>query len=104
MIGWRSVLAAADIEQAAFQVDLVPSHLDQFRDSKPVTVSQHDEHAVPESIAADAHGRNPESLDFLLSQVLTAAQDGIRQSPRRMTGPAHSGKHVSRTAIPCPSP
>jgi len=65
------------MQQACFQIDLVPAQRDELRDAKAVTVGNQDQRAIARTMAADPARGLQELLDLVGGQVFALAPRGI---------------------------
>ena len=83
MRGCSAILDTTHVQQTPFQFDLFPSQIRCLRDTQAMSIGNQNQCSVAEPVASDTSGRTDQVADFILGQVLSAAEHRIRHAPRR---------------------
>jgi hypothetical protein len=73
----HSILQPRDVQQACFQIHLVPAQRDELRDAQPMPVGDEDQRAIARTVAAELARGLQELLDLIGGQVLALAPRGV---------------------------
>jgi len=73
----QPVLAAAYVQQALPQINLLAPQPDQFRHAEPVPVGEQDHRGIALTVAPETLGRGDQPVDFRGRQVFAAAPFGV---------------------------
>jgi hypothetical protein len=73
MRGRHALLQALHVEEAGFQVHLVPAQADRFTDSQAVPKHQQEECTVADAMPAPLACRAEEALDLIGGEILSTA-------------------------------
>jgi hypothetical protein len=65
------------MQQTLPEIQLLASQADQFRDTKPVPVSEQDHRGVAVTVASELARRGDQSIDFRRRQVLPTSPIGV---------------------------
>jgi len=60
----RPVLQSRDVHLADLEIDLLPAHRDELRDSQRMPIGEEDERPIARTVAADLARGLQELLDF----------------------------------------
>ena len=73
----QPVLAAAYVQQALPQINLLAPQPDQFRHTQPVPIGEQDHRGIALTVASETLGRGDQPVDFRWCQVFAAAPFGV---------------------------
>jgi hypothetical protein len=71
------------MQQACFEVHLVPAQRDELRDAQSVPIGDENERAIARTVAAEFAGGLQEFVDLVRGQILALAPRGVRLARRR---------------------
>src|SRR5215475_12149966 len=85
----HAVLEPRDVQEALFEVHLVPTQRYQLADAQTMTIRDENQSSVAVAIPANSARRLDELFDFLRRQVLAGSPIAVRDAPGRSHFPSY---------------